>query len=134
MIYFILTLFFASLVSIIFMIGRKLMLLENGQIDEGASFEIPYLKEIKHVLTENIKKYEHMGLVAVVKSYIQSMNFFKNKFQEIKIKIQHIHIKKHPNGEVSERAEVSKFLKAISGYSHKIKEIKHKITEEENNS
>lgn len=116
------------------MIGRKLMMVKNGQIEVShtGSFEIPYLEEAKYATIENIKKYEHILLVEIVKFYVQFSTFVKNTYRAIKIKLSNIHIKQHPNGEVSERAEVSKFVKFVSGYTRKIKEIKHKIKEEEN--
>ncbi len=135
MIYFILILFFTSLFSIIFMVGKKLILLKNGQIEvaEGALFEIPYLKELKHLIAQSIKKYEHEGLVLVVKFYLQGINLAKVGYGNLKKKIKDLHIKKQPNGEVSERVEVSKFLRFVSTYKHKIIEIKHRIKEEEKN-
>ncbi len=138
MIYFVLTLFFASLVSIVFMIGRKLVLLKNGQIHitEDATFEIPYLKEARHLTITNVKKYEHIALVLIVKFYLQFSNFLKNKYRELKDKIHNIHINKYPNGELKEKIEASKLIKTVSSYTHRIKKIKQKIKEaekEENN-
>ena len=135
MIYFVLILFFASLISIIFMIGKKLVLIKNGkhEVQEGVSFEIPYLEETKGLLFRNIKRYEHLSLVAMVRSYVQLTNFLKNKHEEVKTKITH---KFHRNtklleSDTSGKQEASKFLKMISDYKHKITEIKHKIHEEE---
>lgn len=133
MIYFILTLFFVSLISILVMIGRKLVLVKRGQVEmiEGASFEIPYLKEARQITIENIKKYEHVALVGIVKFYVQSSLFLKNKYQESKTKIQNIHIKHYPNGELKEKIKGSKFIEMISSYTHRIKKIRHEIKEQE---
>ncbi|OGI59750.1 hypothetical protein A2814_02690 [Candidatus Nomurabacteria bacterium RIFCSPHIGHO2_01_FULL_38_19] len=131
MIYFILILFFVSLISIVFMIGRKMVLIKNGQsfVQEEFSFEIPYLKEIKILTSENIKKYEHLSLVLILRFYVRAINFSKNKYAEVKNKIRNRINQSQTSGE---RPEVSKFLKMISNYKHRIKEIKHKIKEEEN--
>ncbi len=133
MIYLILTMFFVSLSSIVFMIWRKLSLVRSGayEFHEEVTFEIPYLEETKILIIEGIKKYEHEALVFVVKSYIQSTNFLKNKYKELKIKVQNIHVKNHSTGELIQKVEASKLLKIVSSYKHKITEITHKIKEEE---
>ena len=117
------------------MIGRKLVMLQNGQlqIQENGSFEIPYLKEAKHLTIKSVKDYKHLILVEVVKFYVQFSNLLKSGYQKLKVRVQNIHIKQHRNGEISERAEVSKVVKFISGYTHRIKEIKKSVTEEEKN-
>lgn len=117
------------------MIGRKLISIKNGhsEVQMEVPFEIPYLKETKDLIVENIKKYEHLSLIVVVKSYLQLTNFLKNKYGEVKNKIQNRNKKNIANNITSEKAEVSRFLKIISDYKHKIKEIKHKIKEEEKN-
>mgnify|MGYP001587718858 CR=1 FL=1 len=115
------------------MVWRKLALVQNGQfiVDENASFEIPYLEEAKNVTVSNIKKYEHLGLVFIVKSYIQISHLSKNKYVELKEKIKNIHIQKYPNGELKKKIESSKLFTVVSNYKHKINEITHKIKEEE---
>ena len=131
--YFLLILFFTSLLGIIFMIGKKLVLLKNGQIlsREETFLKAPYLEEWKHLTVKNIKKHGYTGLVATIRLYVRSSNLLKNKYQEVKIRIKNVR-KKSQNGGLSEKKEASKFLKMISEYKHKIREIKHKIHEEEN--
>ena len=133
MIYFILTTFFISLLSIIFMIWRKLVLLKNGQyeIPTETSFEVPYLKEARNLTIRNIKKYEHISLVLLVKFYIQLSDFLKNQYKELNIRVQNIHTRNHSTARLREKVESSKFFKLISVYKHKIKEITHKIKEGE---
>jgi hypothetical protein len=112
------------------MIGRKLSLIKAGRIEaqtEG-TFEIPYLKEAQHLTVENIKKYEHMTLVALLRFYVQSTNILKETYRRIKNNISNTIKKSHIN---PDRAEISKLLKMISNYTHRVKEIKHKIKEEE---
>lgn len=133
MMYFLLTLFFVSLLGITFMIGRKLILLQSGQITHGndISSETPYLEELKVITIKNIKKHGFIGLVATIRFYVRSTNFLKNKYQEVKKRVRNFSDGRLNNNE--EKKEVSKFLKMISEYKHKIREIKHKIKEEENN-
>lgn len=134
--YILLILFFISLLGISIMIGRKLVLLKNGQAlgIEKVLFEIPHLEKVKYLIVQNTKKYGHIGLVESLRFYIRSSNFLKSKYGEIKNKIKNIRTKNQSNGNPPEKAEVSKFLKMVSDYKHKIREIKHKIHEEEKNS
>ncbi len=129
--YILFILFFTSLASIVFMVGRKITILEHEKVLENQEvlFEVPYLKEVKHITITNMKKHGHAGLVATVRFYLKSTNFLKNKYQEVKIKIKSISQKNLINGE---RKEISKFLKIMADYKHKIREIKHKIRKEEN--
>ncbi|OGI79494.1 hypothetical protein A3F19_02135 [Candidatus Nomurabacteria bacterium RIFCSPHIGHO2_12_FULL_37_29] len=131
-----LILFFTSFFGIIIMIGRKLVLLQNGQTLERKeiSFKIPHLEKIKHLTVKNMKKYGHMSLVTTLRFYVRSMNLLKNKYEETKIKIKNFNTRKDSNGNGAEKVEVSKFLKMISEYKHKIRAIKQKIHEEENSS
>ena len=125
---FILILFFGSLMGIIFMIGRKLVLLKNGRVSPSAeiTFEIPYLKEAKHLTLKNIKKHGYSGLVGTIRLYVKSSNFVKNKYREVKVKIIDLS-KSRSKTSSADKQEISKFLKIISDYKHKIREIKHKI-------
>lgn len=128
--YLLLTSFFISLFSITFMVGRKLVLLKNSDTTtlETQEFEFPNLKELKHSTIQNFKKCEKIALIIIIRSYLRSKNFLKNKYKILKIEVKKIHRKRHAEG----KTEVSKFLKTISEYKHKIREIKHQIKEEEN--
>lgn len=131
--YFLLILFFGSLLGISFMIGRKLLMLQNGQVfDRDETFlKTPYLEGLKHKTVKNIKKHGYTGLVTTIRFYIRSTNFVRKKYDEAKTAIKNIHQKKLNNGK-EDKKETSKFLKIISEYKHKIRNIKHKIKEEEN--
>lgn len=129
--YILLILFFTSLFFITFMIGRKLVMLEHQQIlnHEEVLFELPFLKQIRHLTVKSVKKHGYTLLVATVRFYIRTINFLKYKYEEIKIKVKNRSKKNHPN---SEKREISKFLKIMGEYKQKIREIKHKIKKEEN--
>ncbi|KKQ07916.1 MAG: hypothetical protein US18_C0005G0003 [Parcubacteria group bacterium GW2011_GWB1_36_5] len=131
MMYLLLILFFTSLFSIIIMIGRKLPALEQKQISnqEEILFELPFLKEVKHITIKGMKKHGYAGLVAIVRFYIRSTNFLKNKYEEIRLKIKNRGNRNHAG---DEKREISKFLKIIGEYKQKIREIKHRIKKEEN--
>ena len=132
--YFPLILFFGSLAGISFMIGRKLLMLQNGQVfsRDETFLKAPHLEELKQKTVKNIKKYGYMGLVTTIRFYIRSTNFIKNKYEEMKIKIKNTRFQKS-NKKTEDKQEISKFLKIISEYKRKIREIKHKIKEEDRN-
>ncbi len=113
------------------MIGKRLAVLRHDQIldHEEVLFELPYLKEVKHVTIANIKKHGDALLIATIRFYVRKTNFFKNKYEEIKSKIRNRDIDSRVN---SQKKEISKFLKIITDYKQKIREIKHKIKKEEN--
>ena len=112
-------------------------MLQNGQIlnKEETLLETAYLGELKHLTIRNIKRHGYTGLVTIIRLYIKSSNFIKNKNKQIKIKIKD-KLSKHSsrlNGDLPKSQEIPKFLKIISEYKQKIREIKHKIHEEEKN-
>lgn len=133
MIYFILALFFTSLIGILIMVGRKIALLKDGNYEfhDEVNFEVPYAKEIKHTTINNLKKIEHNTLVFIVKSYIQFSNFSKNTYIDLKNKVKNIDIKHYTGPDSVANTEISKILKVVSTYKYKITEITHKIKEEE---
>lgn len=120
------------------MVGRKLAMLQSGQItyradgEETESFlKAQYVEELKHSAIRMVKRYGYLGLVAIIRSYFRLSNLLKNKYQEIKTKIENIRLKNSSHNISREKKEVSKFLKMISEYKYKIRELKHKIKEEE---
>lgn len=129
---FLLILFFGSLLGIIFMIGRKLIMIQNGVVlhKEEFVFKTPFLEEWKHLTIKNMKKHGYAGLVATIRFYVRSSNLLKNKYQEVKVKVKNIRGKKS-NSDLENKREISKFLKIISEYKHKIREIKRKVKKEE---
>ena len=136
--YIFLTLFFISLASIIFMIGRKLALVKSGQVvpPEHSHVFVPDLQKIKQATGESAKKYGYLALVATFRFYIKTSDLLKNKYEELKIKIKNASNRRKNGGKevMIPEQETNKFLKLISDYKHKIREIKHKIREEEKNS
>jgi len=135
--HFLLILFFSSLLGITFMISRKLLMLQNGQItyqDKTEAFlRTQYLEELKHSTIKTIKKHSYLGLVIIIRLYFRSINFLKSKYQEIKIKAKEklSKNKSRLNSDLPKKQEENKFLKMISEYKQKIRAIKHKIKEEE---
>ena len=117
------------------MIGRKLAPVRNGEVGQNEHSHpfVSDLQKVKYLTFRNVKKYEHLALVAIVRLSLRSSNFLKNNYEEIKIKIKEIINKDKNRLNQLEKQEVSKFLKKISEYKEKIRRIKHRIKEEENN-
>ena len=128
--YFFLILFFVSLLGIAFMIGRKLLALENVPIEpkEEIFLEIPYIEEWQHLTAKNIKKHGYDALVGTIRLYVRSSNFIKNKYENI---ITEIENKRKEHIIKRGKKEVSRFLKTVSDYKRKVREIKHRVVEEE---
>ena len=134
--YFFFILFFLSLTAIIFMIGRKFILINNVKehdIDHTETFltDILDFDKIKHLLIENLKKIEHIFIWITVRTYLISKNFINKKSNEIIVKIKNRLQKDRQENIVEEKKEVSRYIKIISEYRQKIRKIKHKIREEE---
>ncbi|MDR3519896.1 MAG: hypothetical protein P4L63_03375 [Candidatus Pacebacteria bacterium] len=131
MMYFLLILFFGSLLGITFMIGRKLVMFPDGQgLHKNATTKDSYLEEWKYIIIKNGKKYGYLGLVASVRAYVHFVSFLKRKYTTVKMKLSQVLDKKFKKGSVQKR-EVSGFLKMISEYKYKIRKIRHQIKEEE---
>jgi hypothetical protein len=135
--YFLLILFFGSLLGIIFMIGRKWVTLQNGEISFREDFVSitgdAYVEEWKNATIKNIKKYSYLGLVGTIRLYIRISNFLKIKYQTVKIELQTMRENRLKRKGIREK-EANKFLKTVSEYKNKIGKIKRQIKEEEENS
>lgn len=130
--YFLLILFFSSLIGITLMISRKLILLQSGQVSykEDIHFREIHLEEWKDIIIKNTKKYGFITLVAIIRFYVQTSNFLKNNYEKIKTELKNIYSRKL-NENPAEKREVNKFLRLISEYKLKLRLIKEKVKEEE---
>jgi endo-1,4-beta-mannosidase len=129
--YLLLFLFFGALLGILFMIGRKLALLDAHQEKkEDLLLDIPYIEEWKDLSAKSIKRITYESVVFVIRVYVKSSNFLKNKYKKIKEFTAKKMSKKITD---KDKREISKFLKTISDYKRKAREIKHRIVEEEKN-
>lgn len=130
-----LILFFISLVGIVFMIGKKMIFLKNNQvvIEENFTFGAPHIDEIKYVTVKKFKEYGYILVVTTLRFSMKSSKFIKDKSEVVykKIKDKLFKNKDGIEEEVQDKQEVSKFLKLVSEYKHKLNRIKHKIKEEE---
>ncbi len=128
-----LTLFFVSLFSIIFMVTRRLILQRReypaGDLrEQEISLELPYLKEIKQATARSIRRFSRTAVIAIIRFYVRSAKFLRDKYNAVKIKLENARRKNQVEGE---KKEISKFFKIIAEYKRKIREIKHHIKKEE---
>lgn len=131
--YILLILFFVSLLGITFMIGRKFFLIQNGIIlsqTENTPIAPHFFDEWKQSAVKNFKKYGYAGLVGSIRIYFRVNNVFKNKYEELKLKIKNTYNKKR-NTENEIKREANKFLKMVSEYKNKVRKIKERVKEEE---
>ena len=118
------------------MIGKKLILLKNGKIEhiERVLFDIPNLDQVKNVTVKNSKRYGYVILVETIRFYVRASILIKYIYFKTKKKIKEIYHRYFPHKiKENKEKEVSKFLRMVSDYKNKIKNIKDKIIEEENN-
>lgn len=129
-----LILFFVSLLGISFMVGRKVKLLRRGALEVSGEFpwRVPETHEVRRITVRSLKRYGYVILVISIRSYIKSSDFIKEKYGKLKYRIISNIDKRMNKGVVSEEAkEPSKFLKMVSEYKNKVKEIKDRIREQE---
>ena len=129
-------LFFASLIGIMILVGRKLVFVRKAQIlgreDVLHPFD-PDLAKIKYYAKRGAREYGHLALVATIRIYIKSANLLKQKTSETASKIKSL-INKRKNGGVKNSESIQEpntFLNKVTEFKHKIREIKHKIKKEE---
>jgi hypothetical protein len=133
--YLLLIFFSISLAGIVIMISRELVLIKNGHISKTEHLHpfVPELLKIKQLTIKGIKKTSYVLIFISIKSYLLSSKFIKEKSKLIAQKIEKRFKKDIQNfsEEMIEKKEVSKYLKIISEYRQKIRQMKHKIKEEE---
>ena len=134
--YFFFILFFVSLGAIIFMIGRKLLLINDSEkhihhfYSENFLSDLFDFDKLKNSIIKNGKKFIHILIWITLRTYILSLNFINKKRTEIALKIRN-KFNKNNTENTEEAKEPSKYIKMISEYRHKIRKIKHKIKQEE---
>ena len=129
-----LILFFASLIGITVMIGKKLFLLrkEPQMFEEKVFIRTPHLREIRHIVIKKSREYGYIALVETIRFSIRSSKLLKRKYEELKNKLSSKMARKRSAlEEENKEKEVSGFLKMISEYKQKIRKIRDQVAEEE---
>ena len=127
----VLLLFFASLIGIAFMLYKRVVLIRaNADIVIDETPLLPDVKEVRYIIVKNVKGYSLLIISVIIRGYVKSTLFLKNKSSEI-LNIVMNKLNKHEQITTGEPKEVSGFLRAMSEYKHKIKKLKKQIIEEE---
>lgn len=128
-------LFFAALLGIMVMVGRKVVLLRNGvDVRNETPFHplLPDMMRMRVWMMHAINKYGYLALVVILRLYFRFINFLKTKHSDIRIFVKTRIAKRTKTPDQKEAArEASGFLKMMSEYKHKVRNLKHKIKEEE---
>lgn len=129
--------FLASLVGITILLGRKVMLLRNGSAEvSGNGFHplLPDMLRAREWTKQGLKKYGYLALAIIMRFYFKFVNFLKSRYEALKETIDAKLSKSSNNTPENGTAEpeASGFLKMMSDYKHKIRNLKHRIKEEEN--
>jgi hypothetical protein len=138
--YIALVLFYIALLSIIIMVSRKLSLVRGGHdipVNRGgAIFEFYSIDSVKYHAGRHTKKLGRIMVIVVLRLYVRSSIFLKNKYRVAKIKVKNSFNgnSDSENENTPGKQEASKFLKMISDYKQRISRIKHRIKEEEENN
>ena len=116
------------------MLGRKLMFTNFEEIQHLSKFTIEpiNLDEVKFIVIKKAKKYGYIILITTLRVSIKSSHLVKNSYGKVKAKVRN-KINKHLSHKerIHKEKEVSSFLKMVSDYKRKIRQIKHRIKEEE---
>lgn len=132
-----LILFFISLFGIVFLIGRKLVLVQNSNIRDNIilgdfAFEVADLEDVKHITTKKLKKYGYVLLVNTIRVYVKSGITLKKVYTKTSTKIYEINSKYFKKNESYDKIkQASSFLSTIGEYKKKISKIKQEIKREE---
>ncbi len=134
--YTIFILFFASLLGITIMLGRKVVLIrEGGALLQNADFHplLPDLIKIKNWILASIKRLSLIVVVVYLRIYFRLVNFLKAKWENFKHKVSEkvTRHSKSQNENTSNPREASGFLQMMSDYKRKLRNIKHRIKQEE---
>ena len=128
-----LILFFASLLGIAVMIGKKLFLLkeEPAITEENFLIRTPDMREIRYVFVRKSREYGFIVLVEIIRFSVRSSKLLKRTYKEAENKIRKITSKYIKHKETVKEKEVSGFLKKISEYKQKVRKIADQVIEEE---
>jgi hypothetical protein len=129
-----LILFFVSLVGISFMLIRKVSFVRGHVTPPLQILDHPFIPDIetvKNITSTHAKKIGFLTLILLIRYYVKISIWLRVKYEVIKMRVKNFRSKKNENGEVITEAEENAFLKMMSEYKHRIREIKACIHEEE---
>jgi hypothetical protein len=118
------------------MIGRKLLLINDSEKHslhlhpENLLSDLFNFNKLKDSTIKNSKKFIHILIWIILRTYILSLNFINKKRTEIVLRIKN-KLNKNNTENSEGKKEPSKYIKMIAEYRHKIRRIKHRIKQEE---
>ncbi|HWA32051.1 MAG TPA: hypothetical protein VG694_01195 [Candidatus Paceibacterota bacterium] len=130
-----LIIFFAALLGIMVMIGRKVWQLRTVPPHriERFTFEVPDAEQLKSAGVRHLRRGSYALLVIILRAYVRSSNAIRENGRRLAQKVKAKLARKNKNGDApAEEHEVSKFLKMMSEYKRKLGHITKRIKEEEN--
>ena len=115
------------------MIAKKLVVLEKVHEKNGELplFETPNLREIKQTIISTAKFLGHKTLLVTLRIYIITINFIKQRKNNLVQKIKNLLKKKGVVENVEINKEPSKFIKVVSDYKRKVRKMTHRIKQAE---
>lgn len=127
-----LTLFSASLLGIVFMIGRKWVFIQKGQVFEAEKemSESEYWEELQRAAKEGLRKFGFVMLVIIIRIYVKIVTFLKKVFLAGVGRIDALYGRMTIQ-EGTGPVEPNKFLKKMGEYKKKVKRIKDRVRREE---
>jgi hypothetical protein len=127
--YILFILFLVSLIGIVIMLGRKLLLIQNGEL-EVMERHVPevhhYFRDWARFLIDGLRNIGFALLVGTIRIYVRLTLLVRNQFKSLVEKINTIQAE-----DPYEKREVSKFLRLMGEYKKKLREIKKKVKREE---
>lgn len=130
-----LILFLASALGILLLVGRKMVLLRNGDFSIPTDFEfaleVPDFEQLRSTLQKKSRRFGYIALVIIIRLYVLGVHFLKRKLTVLwRIIVRKFKRRNKPeNTEMT--AEENKFLQKITAYKKRIRRIKERIKEEE---
>jgi hypothetical protein len=136
--YILLALFFVSLFALVIMLLRQVSLIRSGIIvvhPVGYHPLEPDLLRAKYRAKRSMKRYGYILLVAIFRLYFRAENALKIWVKETKNKIGAFIARKtaHTNFTGIKKSQPSGFLQNVAEYKTKLRHLRHKIKEEEEN-
>ncbi len=127
-----LILFLISITGLLILIGRKMLVMRQGDLHIPANFdfsiEVPDFEEVREVVIKKSRRYGYIMLVITIRLYVLSAHTIKQQSKSIISKIKSRIPASHKT--LNDKKE-NKFLKKVSDYKQKISHLKSKIKEEE---
>lgn len=126
--------FFISLLAIMIMLGRQVKLVRAGMALHYPEYHPlePDIIKAKHHAKRSIKRYGYLALVGIFRIYFRAEHALKVSYEESKARLNAFIASKTGGARTNQPPrEASGFLKMMSEYKHKLRNLRHKIKEEE---